>query len=331
MPSSSRSLRATMARRNALVTLAMVTLATPLLARTSWPAKPITLVVPFPPGGGTDLVIRTVQPRLQKALGQPVVIDNRSGAGGTVGSAAVARAAPDGYTAGVATTSTHAVSVSVFPKLPYDPLKDLSSAGFIGTSPYVLATTSALGKPNAKALIPVLKSKAEGFSFASVGAGTVSHLLGEQFKQQLQVQIVHIPYRGAAPAYTDLISGQVQLMLDNPVGLAPYIRAGRLHAVAVTAPTALLSEVPTFAQQGLAGFDQSLWYGIVFPKQTPADIVQRFNQALNTVLADRSLYAELAALGVQATLVTPEAMHSAMQHDIAYWGRIAKSVGASVD
>jgi tripartite-type tricarboxylate transporter receptor subunit TctC len=327
MPFSSQ--RAT--RRHTVLALALATLATPLLAQTAWPAKPITLVVPFPPGGGTDLVIRTVQPRLQKALGQPLVIDNRSGAGGTVGSAAVARAAPDGYTAGVATTSTHAVSVSVFPKLPYDPLKDFISAGFIGTSPYVLATNPSLGKPDAKSLLPILKGKAEGYSFASVGAGTVSHLLGEQYKKQQQVPIVHIPYRGASPAYTDLISGQVQLMFDNPVGLVPYIRAGRIHAVAVTAPTALLPEVPTFAQQGVAGFDQSLWYGIVFPKHTPPDIVQRFNQALNTALADRSLYAELAALGVNATPVTPQAMHSTLQRDIAYWGRIAKSVGASVD
>lgn len=319
-------------RRAALLALALAGTCAPLLAQTAaWPHKPLTLVVPFPAGGGTDLVVRTLQARLQKELGQPIVIDNRAGAGGTLGSAQVARAAPDGYTLGVATTSTHAVSVSVFPKLPFDPAKDFAYAGFIGTSPYVLATTVALGKPDTKALLAALKAKPEGFSFASVGAGTVSHLLGEQLKGVAGVPLVHVPYRGAAPAYTDLISGQVQLMFDNPAGLAPYIRAGRIHAVATTAPNALLAGVPTFQQQGMAGFDQSLWYGIVFPKQTPKDIVTSFNRALNTVLTDRALAAELAALGVNAAPGTPDALAAAVVRDTAYWGRIAKAVGARVD
>ncbi|WP_428001588.1 Bug family tripartite tricarboxylate transporter substrate binding protein [Acidovorax sp.] len=319
-------------RRHALLALALAGICAPLLAQTTaWPTKPITLVVPFPAGGGTDLVVRALQPRLQKELGQPLVIDNRAGAGGTLGSALVARATPDGYTAGVATTSTHAVSVSVYPKLPFDPAKDFAYAGFIGTSPYVLATTGALGKPDTKALLAALKAKPEGFSFASVGAGTVSHLLGEQFKGVAKVPLVHIPYRGAAPAYTDLISGQVQLMFDNPAGLVPYIRAGRIHAVATTAPNALLAGVPTFQQQGMAGFDQSLWYGIVFPAQTPKAVVERFNQALNSVLSDRAVAAELAALGVNAAPGTPDALQAAVVRDTAYWGRIAKAVGARVD
>lgn len=319
-------------RRAALLALTLAATCAPLLAQTAaWPSKPLTLVVPFPAGGGTDLLVRTLQARLQKELGQPIVIDNRAGAGGTLGSAQVARAAPDGYTLGVATTSTHAVSVSVFPKLPFDPAKDFAYAGFIGTSPYVLATTGALGKPDTKALLAALKAKPESFSFASVGAGTVSHLLGEQFKGVAGVPLVHVPYRGAAPAYTDLISGQVQLMFDNPAGLAPYIRAGRIHAVATTAPNALLAGVPTFQQQGMAGFDQSLWYGIVFPKQTPKDIVDRFNRALNAVLSDRALAAELAAMGVNASPGTPDALQAAVARDTVYWGRIAKSVGARVD
>lgn len=318
-------------RRAALLVLAGACAPLPAQTTPAWPAKPITLVVPFPAGGGTDLVVRALQPRLQKELGQPLVIDNRAGAGGTVGSAAVARAAPDGYTAGVATTSTHAVSVSVYPKLPFDPARDFAYAGFIGTSPYVLATTGALGKPDTKALLAALKAKPEGFSFASVGAGTVSHLLGEQFKGVAGTALVHVPYRGAAPAYTDLIAGQVQLMFDNPAGLAPYIRAGRVHAVATTAPNALLTSVPTFQQQGLAGFDQSLWYGIVFPAQTPRAVVDRFNQALNTVLSDRAVAAELAAVGVNAAPGTPGALATAVTRDITYWGRIAKTVGARVD
>lgn len=297
----------------------------------SWPTRPITLIVPFPAGGGTDLVIRAIQPMLQKELGQSLVIDNRGGAGGTIGSAMVARATPDGYTAGIATTSTHAVSVSVYRKLPFDPLTDFEYAGFIGTSPYVLATAPALSASTVKGLIAELKQKPDGYSFGSVGAGTVSQLLGEQFKALSGVPLVHVPYRGAAPAYTDLMAGQVQLMFDNPVGLAPYIRAGKLHAVATTAPNALLAGVPTFEQQGVPGFGQSLWYGVVFPKTTPRAIVERFNAALGKVLSDRAVSADLASKGVNAQPGSGLALRNAVAQDIGYWGRIARSVGATVD
>ncbi|OUL98258.1 Bug family tripartite tricarboxylate transporter substrate binding protein [Variovorax sp. JS1663] len=311
--------------------LALALAASTAAGAQAWPARPITLVVPFPAGGGTDLVVRAIQPMLQKELGQPIVIDNRGGAGGTIGSSFVAKAAPDGYTMGIATTSTHAVSVSVFRKLGYDPHKDFEYAGFIGLSPYVLATNPGVGAGDVKALIAALKKQPQDFSFASVGAGTVSHLLGEQFKALAGVPLVHVPYRGAAPAYTDLIGGQVQLMFDNPVGLAPYIRSGRLRAMAATAPNALLAGVPTFAQQGIAGFDQSLWYGVAFPKGTSTDVVQKFNTALNKVLADRAVAADLAAKGVNARPGPAAALQAAVAKDVPYWGKIAQSVGATVD
>ncbi|MES2186708.1 MAG: tripartite tricarboxylate transporter substrate binding protein [Pseudomonadota bacterium] len=297
----------------------------------AWPTRPVTIVVPFPAGGGTDLVIRSIQPLLQKELGQAIVVDNRGGAGGTIGSAYVAKAAPDGYTAVLATTSTHAVSVSVYPHLPYDPLHDFAYAGFIGTSPYVLAVNPGLAGTDVKALVATLKQKPQQYSFASVGAGTVSQLLGEQFKAYAGVPLVHIPYRGAAPAYTDLMGGQVQLMFDNPAGLVPYIRAGKVRAVATTAPNALLAGVPTFAQQGIAGFTQSLWYGVAFPRGTPAPVVERFNTALNKVLADRAVGADLAAKGINTRSGTPAELQAAVVADIPYWGRIAKAVGAKID
>ncbi|RZT42130.1 Bug family tripartite tricarboxylate transporter substrate binding protein [Cupriavidus agavae] len=295
----------------------------------AWPAKPITMVVPFPAGGGTDLVVRSIQPLLQRELGQPVVIDNRSGAGGTLGSGFVARATPDGYTAGVVTTSTHAVSVALYPKLTYNPAKDFAYAGFIGTSPYVLAVNNALRVPDTRALIAKLKSDPAQHSFASVGVGTVSHLMGEQFQKLVGVPMVHVPYRGAAPAYTDLIGGPVQLIFDNPVGLAPYVKAGKIAAIAVTAPTPLLPGVSTFSAQGVPGFEQQLWYGIAFPKGTPAAIVDRFNAALNKVLAEKAVADDLAGKGVTARPGTPAALQSAVQADIPYWGKIAKSVGAT--
>lgn len=296
-----------------------------------WPTHTITIVVPFPAGGGTDVASRSIQPQLQKELGQPLVIDNRAGAGGTIGSAYVAKAAPDGYTAVLATTSTHAVSVSVYPKLPYDPTRDFVYAGFIGTSPYVLVANPTVGASDVKALVAKIKKEPQLYSFASVGAGTVSHLLGEQFKAYAGVPLVHVPYRGAAPAYTDLMGGQVQLMFDNPVGLVPYIRSGKLVAVATTAPSALLAGVPTFAQQGIANFAQSLWYGVAFPKGTPQPVVQRFNQALNKVLSDRAVAADFAAKGINARPGTPAELQAAVAADIPYWGKIAKAVGAKID
>lgn len=298
-------------------------------APATWPARPITMVVPFPAGGGTDLVVRSLQPALQRALGQPIVIDNRGGAGGTIGSGYVARAAADGYTAGVATTSTHAVSVAIYPKLPYDPARDFAYAGFIGTSPYVLAVNNALKAPDTRALIARLQADKSQRSFGSVGVGTVSHLMGEQFQKLTGVPLVHVPYRGAAPAYTDLIGGQVQFMFDNPVGLAPYIRAHKLTALATTAPTPLLADVPTFASQGVAGFEQQLWYGIAFPKGTPVAIVERFNGALNKVLADKAVADDLASKGVTARPGKPAALQATVLKDIPYWGTIAKSVGAT--
>lgn len=313
-----------------LLALGSLTTAGVALAQT-WPARPITIVVPFPAGGGTDLVIRSIQPLLQKDLGQPVVVENRGGAGGTIGSAYVAKATPDGYTAVLATTSTHAVSVSVYPQLPYNPIEDFAYAGFIGTSPYVLAVNPAVAGDDVKALVATLKEKPEGYSFASVGTGSVSHLLGEQFKAYADVPLVHIPYRGAAPAYTDLMGGQVQLMFDNPVGLAPYIRSGKLRAVATTASSVLLDGVPTFAQQGVENFNQSLWYGVAFPRDTPADIVERFNTALNKALTDPNVAADFSAKGLNVRPSAPAELQAAVANDISYWGGIAKAVGATID
>ncbi len=316
-------------RRGLLALLAAV--ASSLASAQAWPARPITVVVPFPAGGGTDLVIRAIQPMLQRELGQSLVIDNRSGAGGTIGSAYVARAAADGYTLGIATTSTHAVSTSVYKALPYHPVRDFEYAGFVGTSPYVLAVHPGVAAADTRALVAALKKDPQRYSYASVGAGTVSHLLGEKFKLQVGATPVHIPYRGAAPAYTDLMAGTVQLMFDNPVGLAPYIRSGQVRAVASTGTNALIAGIPTFAQQGLPGLDQSLWYGIAFPKGTPRAIVDRFNAALNKVLSDRGVSADLAAKGINARPGTPQELQAAVVRDIEAWGKVAKAVGASLD
>jgi tripartite-type tricarboxylate transporter receptor subunit TctC len=315
----------------ALLSAAVLALpATGALAESAWPDKPITLIVPFPPGGGTDLVVRTLQPALSRELGQNVIIQNTGGAGGTVGSGQAARARPDGYTALAVTTSTTALSASLYKKLPYNPEKDFDYIGFIGTSPYVLAVQPALKAATVDTLTDALKARRTG-TFASVGAGTVSHLLGEMFTKDKKLDLTHVPYRGAAPAYTDLIGGQVDIMFDNPVGLAPFVQSGKLVAVATTSPTPILPGVPTFASQGMPAYTQVLWYGLAFPKQTPEAIVQKMNAALNAALRDPAVASDLAAKGVDGRPGTSEALTQAVSHDLAFWGDLITKTGVQFD
>lgn len=300
------------------------------LAQSAWPDKPITLIVPFPPGGGTDLVLRTVQPALSRELRQNVIIQNTGGAGGTVGSGQAARAKPDGYTALAVTTSTTALAANLYKNLPYHPARDFDYAGFIGTSPYVLAVQPALKATTVEQVADALKARRVG-TYASVGAGTVSHLLGEMFTKDKQLDLTHVPYRGAAPAYTDLIGGQVDIMFDNPVGLAPFVQSGKLVAVATTSPTPILPGVPTFAAQGMPAYTQVLWYGLAFPKQTPDAIVQKMNAALNAALRDPAVAADLAAKGVDVRPGTSEALTRAVSEDLAFWGDLITKTGVQFD
>jgi len=296
----------------------------------SWPDKPVTVIVPFPPGGGTDLVVRALQPTLSRELGQTVVIQNAGGAGGTVGSGQAARAKPDGYTALAVTTSTMALSPSLYKKLPFRPAQDFDYVGFIGTSPYVLAVHPSLKATDVAALVQAMKARGNG-TYASVGAGTVSHLLGAMFAKDKQLDLTHVPYRGAAPAYTDLIGGQVDVMFDNPVGLAPFVQGGKLSAVATTAPTSILPNVPTFASQGMADYTQTLWYGLAFPKGTPPAVVARMNEALNKALREPAIAADLAAKGVDVRPDTSAALTQAVTHDLAFWGDLITKVGVQLD
>ncbi|SIT32006.1 tripartite tricarboxylate transporter substrate binding protein [Achromobacter sp. MFA1 R4] len=315
----------------ALLSAAVMALpATRALAESQWPDKPVTLIVPFPPGGGTDLVVRTLQPALSRALHQTVIIQNTGGAGGTVGSGQAARAKPDGHTALAVTTSTTALAAKLYKNLPYNPEKDFDYIGFIGTSPYVLAVQPALKATTVPEVVDALKARRVG-TYASVGAGTVSHLLGEMFKKDKQLDLTHVPYRGAAPAYTDLIGGQVDIMFDNPVGLAPFVQSGKLIAVATTRATPILPGVPTFAAQGMPAYTQSLWYGLAFPKGTPPAIVQKMNLALNAALRDPAIAADLAAKGVDVRPDTPEAMTRTVSQDLAFWSDLITTTGVQFD
>lgn len=316
--------------RSLLAALLVAGLPSALLAQT-WPAKPITIIVPFTAGGGTDAVIRGLSPALGKELGQPVIVENRPGAGGTIGSAAVASAVADGYTIGMATTSTHAIAGALYKGLKYDALQSFAPIGLIGQSPYVLVTRPGLPAQSVPELIRYARANPGKLSYASVGAGTLSHLIAEQFKAAAKIDMAHIPYKGAAPAQTDLMGGQVDLLFDNPVTVAQQVRTGRMKALAQTQRNALLMDVPLFSEVGLPGFDAQLWYGLVAPARTPPAVVQRLSAALAKVLADRTVAASLQSSGVTPADGNPATMQKTLVRDVAYWGRVVHDAGVQLD
>ena len=303
----------------------------PAWAVEPYPAKPITIVVPFPAGGGTDVIFRAVQVKLQAELGVPVVIDNRSGAGGTVGTGFGAKSTADGYTLVAATTTTIASAQAVYPKLPYDPLKDLAPVGTIGTTPFVLVVTPTLPVKNLAELLQYAKAHPGALNYGSIGNGTASHLAAELFKQRTGTDMAHIPYRGAAPAQADLMAGQIQVLFDNPTALVQQVRAGRLRALAISEASAVFQELPSFEAAGIKDFKPELWYGLMAPAATPKPVVDRVRTALDKVLQDRALRADMLAKGVAPLSLAPEAFAAKVRADIALWGGIARAVNAKAD
>lgn len=296
-----------------------------------YPKKPITIVVPFPAGGGTDVIFRAVQVKLQAELGVPVVIDNRAGAGGTVGTGFGAKAPPDGYTLVAATTTTVASAQAVYPKLPYDPVRDLVPVATIGTTPFVLVTTPGLPTRTVAELVRYAKANAGSLNYGSIGNGSSSHLVGELFKQRTGADMTHIPYRGAAPAQADLMAGQIQVLFDNPTALVQQVLAGRMNAIAVSEQSAVLQDVPTFESAGVKDFKPVLWYGLMAPAATPKEVVLHVRGAVDKVLQDRTLGADMLAKGVAPLSSTPEKFSAQIRADIALWGGIARSVNAKAD
>ena len=297
----------------------------------SYPSHAVTVIVPFPAGGGTDALMRGLAPGLSRALGQSVIIDNRAGAGGTIGAAAVAAAQPDGYTLGMATTSTHAIAAALYRKLKYDPLKSFVPVGLIGESPYVLVTRPGLPVNTLAELISHARSSPGKLSYASVGAGTMSHLIAERFKAAANLDLLHVPYKGAAPAQTDLMGGQVDLLFDNPATLAPQVRAGKMRAIAQTRGNALLPEVPLFATAGLRGFEDQLWYGLVAPAGTPSAVRDQLAAALRQVLGARTTQASLLAQGMTPADPSPQAFAATLRRAVPLWAGVVKNSNAQLD
>jgi tripartite-type tricarboxylate transporter receptor subunit TctC len=298
-----------------------------------YPSKPIRIVVPFAAGGTTDLLARAAAQKLTEAWGQPVVVDNRPGAGGNIGSELVAKAAPDGYTVEMGTVGTHAINASLYARMPYDHVKDFAPIILVATVPNVLVVNPGVPVKSVQELIAYAKANPGKLNFASPGSGTSGHLCGELFKVMAGVQITHIPYKGSAPALQDLLGGQVQMMFDNLPSALPHIKAGKLRALAVTtaARAAALPDLPTVAEAGLPGFEASSWFGLLAPAGTPPDIVARLNAEIAKWLASPDAMEKLLALGANAAGGSPEDFTKHIAAETAKWQKVVKASGAKVD
>jgi tripartite-type tricarboxylate transporter receptor subunit TctC len=293
-----------------------------------YPSKPVRLILPFPPGGGTDILGRLIGERLSAGLGQPVVIDNRGGAGGNVGAEAAARAAPDGYTLLLAAT-TLAISPSLYAKLAYDPLKDLAPIGLVATVPNVMVTHPSVPARSLQEFIALAKSRPGELNFGSGGSGTSNHLGGELFNMVAGVKLVHVPYKGVNLAMNDVLAGNVQLVLIGIPAVAPHIRAGRLHALAVLAPqrSSALPDVPTAAEAGLPGFEVTTWYGVLAPAGTPRAIIERINTELIRVMNAPDLQPRLADLATEPRSGTPEEFGAYLREEMSKWAEVIRKAG----
>ena len=302
------------------------------LAQTAYPSKPIRYIVPVAAGGGSDLVGRTVTERWGKVLNQSFIVDNQGGGGGVIACQTTARAAPDGYTLMQGYVATHGTSPATR-KLPYDPIKDFTPIGMIGATPNVLVVNNSLPVKNVKELIEYLKKNPGKVSYGSAGPGSLTHLTAELFKQASNSFMVHIPYRGVAPAITDLIGGQTQVMFPGLAAALPYLKSERVRALAVTGRKRhpLLKDVPTLEESGFKGFDAIQWYGVVGPAKMPEAIVKTLSASLAQVLAQPDMKVKLSTEAIELVQMTPEFFGSFMQIDIARWTKLAKERNIQLD
>ncbi|MEJ8847447.1 tripartite tricarboxylate transporter substrate binding protein [Variovorax rhizosphaerae] len=297
-----------------------------------YPNKAIRLVVPYPPGGGTDVIARIVQERFQALLGQPVVIENRGGAAGSIGTEAVAKSPPDGYTV-LFTLSSHTINPAIYPKLAFDTAKDFEPVGMVASLPQILVANLQF-RPNTVAeLIALGREKPGTLSFASVGNGSPGHLAGELFKLRTDVAMAHIPYRGGGPAVTDVMGGQVPLLWVSIPAAAQFVKAGKLKALAVstTRRSAAFPDVPTMQEAGVPDFDVDSWYAVFVPAKTPRPIIDKLNKVIDTVVHEPEIRDKLLAQGSEGVGGSPEALGKVVNTELARWNKLVKEARISVD
>lgn len=303
-----------------------------LAAAQDYPARPVRFILPFPPGGGTDILGRLISDRLSASLGQPVVTENRGGAGGNVGAEVAARSAPDGYTIVLCAPSL-AISPSLYSKLNYDPVKDFAPISLVATVPNVLITHPSVPAQTLQEFIAHVRTKPGALNFGSGGNGTSNHLAGELFNIVTGTKLVHIPYKGVNLAMQDVLSGQIHLVVIGIPAAAPHIKAGRLRALGVIAPqrAAALPEVPTVAEAGLKDFEVTTWYGVLAPAGTPRPIITRLNGELVKIMHAPEMKEKLAASGTDPLTSTPEEFSAYLRQEIAKWGEVVRKANLKAD
>ena len=298
----------------------------------AYPDKPIRFLVPYPPGGGTDVIARIVQAKFQAALGQPIVIENRGGAGGSVGTDVVAKSAPDGYTV-LFTLSSHTINPAIFPKLNYDTLKDFEPVGLVASLPQILVAAPGFPANTVAEMTALAKAKPGTMAFASVGNGSPGHLAGELHALRIGTPLTHIPYRGGGPAVTDVMGGQVPTLWVSIPAAAQFVKTGKLKALAVSTVkrSAAFPDVPTMQEAGIADFEVDSWYAMFVPAKTPRAIIERLNKVLNAVVADADVKAQLLAQGAEGVGGTPERLGQAVAAELPKWAKLAKDANIKAD
>jgi len=305
----------------------------PLAIAQPYPNKPIRVIVPFAPGGNVDITARLVAPGLQEALGQPVVIENKPGAGGTIGADAVAKSAPDGYTLLMGSNSTFSVAPSLYPKNPYNPLADFAPVAMIASAPFVLVVNPGVAAKDARELVALAKASPGKLTMSSAGTGSSNHLVGELFQEISGARFTHVPYKGSGQALTDLMGGQVNLHFDQITTAASHIQGGKLRALLVTAPqrVPMLPDVPTATEAGYPSFEATNVTGLIAPAGTPREIVDKLNAAVQKIIAQPAIRAKFADIGAQTTGGTPEQFGAYIREDLAKWTRIVKEANVKVE
>ena len=300
----------------------------------SYPMKPLRFVVPFPPGGPLDIMARGIGVKLQEAWGQPVVVENKPGAGGGIGADVVAKSPGDGYTLLMGAVSTHAINPWLYASIPYDPVKDFIPVTLVAQVPNILVVNPSLPVKSVKELIAYAKAKPGALSFASGSTGSTGHLAGELFKTMAGVDMVHVPYKGAAPAMFDLLAGQTQLMFDNIANALPQVKAGKLRALAVTTAkrSPAVPDLPTIDEAGLTGFDLTTWFGVFVPAKTPKEVVDKLNGEIVKALSGKELRDRLTAMGTEPPSITkPSDFAAFVQRESAKYAQVVKTSGARVE